>query len=64
MITNVNMNIYVIVYSASGEVLVCFMLSEPGNGSDAGAASTVATESGDHFILNGMIWIWFNLFTL
>lgn len=45
--------------SASGEKIGCFMLSEPGNGSDAGAASTTAamTDSGD-FILNGSkAWI-------
>uniref|UniRef100_A0A7S0E4R3 Short-chain specific acyl-CoA dehydrogenase, mitochondrial n=1 Tax=Hanusia phi TaxID=3032 RepID=A0A7S0E4R3_9CRYP len=38
---------------ASGKKLGCFALSEPGNGSDAGAASTVAVKDGDHFILNG-----------
>ncbi|KAJ1444086.1 acyl-CoA dehydrogenase/oxidase [Ochromonadaceae sp. CCMP2298] len=38
---------------ASGEKIGCFMLSEPGNGSDAGAASTVAVDAGDHFVLNG-----------
>lgn len=38
---------------ASGEKLGCFGLSEPGNGSDAGAASTTATDDGDHWILNG-----------
>ena len=31
----------------------CFGLSEPGNGSDAGAASTTATEDGDEWVLNG-----------
>lgn len=31
----------------------CFALSEPGNGSDAGAASTMAKEDGNFFILNG-----------
>lgn len=31
----------------------CFALSEPGNGSDAGAASTTAKDDGSHFILNG-----------
>ena len=29
------------------------MLSEPGNGSDAGAASTTAKDAGDHWVLNG-----------
>jgi butyryl-CoA dehydrogenase len=43
---------------ASGKKLGCFMLSEPGNGSDAGAASTTATDAGDHWILNGSkAWI-------
>lgn len=36
----------------------CFCLSEPGNGSDAGAASTTATKDGDDWILNGTkAWI-------
>jgi butyryl-CoA dehydrogenase len=43
---------------ASGEKLGCFMLSEPGNGSDASAASTTATDAGDHWVLNGSkAWI-------
>jgi butyryl-CoA dehydrogenase len=43
---------------ASGRHVGCFMLSEPGNGSDAGAASTTATDKGDHFLLNGAkAWI-------
>jgi len=43
---------------ASGEKLGCFGLSEPGNGSDAGAASTVAVDAGDHWVLNGTkAWI-------
>lgn len=43
---------------ATGERVGCFALSEPGNGSDAGAASTVATEKGDHYVLNGTkAWI-------
>jgi butyryl-CoA dehydrogenase len=34
------------------------MLSEPGNGSDAGAASTTAVDAGDHWVLNGAkAWI-------
>lgn len=34
------------------------MLTEPGNGSDAGAASTMATDAGDHYLLNGAkAWI-------
>lgn len=36
----------------------CFGLSEPGNGSDAGAASTTAVKDGDDWILNGTkAWI-------
>lgn len=31
----------------------CFALSEPGNGSDAAAASTTARLEGDHYVLNG-----------
>jgi butyryl-CoA dehydrogenase len=43
---------------ASGEKLGCFGLSEPGNGSDAGAASTTARKSNDGWILNGTkAWI-------
>jgi len=36
-----------------GDKIGCFSLSEPGNGSDAGAASTTARDAGDHWILNG-----------
>ena len=36
----------------------CFCLSEPGNGSDAGAATTTATKDGDDWIINGTkAWI-------
>uniref|UniRef100_A0A8C4QZP8 Short-chain specific acyl-CoA dehydrogenase, mitochondrial n=1 Tax=Eptatretus burgeri TaxID=7764 RepID=A0A8C4QZP8_EPTBU len=36
----------------------CFALSEPGNGSDAGAASTTAQLDGDSWVLNGTkAWI-------
>lgn len=43
---------------ASGREIGCFMLSEPGNGSDAGAASTMAVDAGDHWVLNGSkAWI-------
>jgi len=36
----------------------CFGLSEPGNGSDAGAASTTATQDGDEWVINGTkAWI-------
>lgn len=42
----------------SGQKIGCFMLSEPGNGSDAGAASTTAVDKGDHYLLNGSkAWI-------
>ncbi|KAK6483639.1 short-chain specific acyl-CoA dehydrogenase [Huso huso] len=42
----------------TGEKVGCFALSEPGNGSDAGAASTVARLEGDHWVLNGTkAWI-------
>lgn len=43
---------------ASGQKLGCFALSEPGNGSDAGAASTTAVRDGDDWVLNGTkAWI-------
>lgn len=43
---------------ASGEKLGCFGLSEPGNGSDAAAASTTATKDGDTYVINGTkAWI-------
>ena len=43
---------------ASGEKLGCFALTEPGNGSDAGAAKTTAVLDGDDYILNGQkAWI-------
>uniref|UniRef100_A0A673ABC7 Short-chain specific acyl-CoA dehydrogenase, mitochondrial n=1 Tax=Sphaeramia orbicularis TaxID=375764 RepID=A0A673ABC7_9TELE len=42
----------------TGEKVGCFALSEPGNGSDAGAASTVASQDGDEWVLNGTkAWI-------
>jgi len=42
----------------SGERLGAFCLTEPGNGSDAGAASTMAVDHGDHWVLNGTkAWI-------
>ncbi|KAL1501447.1 hypothetical protein ABEB36_006764 [Hypothenemus hampei] len=37
----------------NGQKVGCFALSEPGNGSDAGAASTTAKLEGNHFIING-----------
>ena len=33
----------------TGDLTGCFMLSEPGNGSDAGAASTNAIDKNDHW---------------
>jgi butyryl-CoA dehydrogenase len=43
---------------ASGRQLGCFALSEPGNGSDAGAARTTAERHGGHWVLNGTkAWI-------
>jgi len=43
---------------ASGEKLGCFGLSEPGNGSDAAAASTTAIREGNEWVLNGTkAWI-------
>lgn len=42
----------------SGERVGCFALSEPDNGSDAGAAKTTAMLDGDHWVLNGTkAWI-------
>lgn len=42
----------------TGEKVGCFALSEPGNGSDAGAASTTARQEGDEWLLNGTkAWI-------
>lgn len=37
----------------SGDRVGCFALSEPGNGSDAGAASTTASLEGNEWVLNG-----------
>jgi len=43
---------------AAGKQLGCFALSEPGNGSDAGAARTTAERKGDGWVLNGTkAWI-------
>lgn len=42
----------------TGERVGCFALSEPGNGSDAGAASTTAKNVGNSYVLNGTkAWI-------
>jgi len=42
-----------IVPFTSGEKIGCFALSEPGNGSDASAASTTAKADGSTYIING-----------
>ncbi len=43
---------------ASGQKLGCFALSEPGNGSDAAAAKTTATQTSNGYALNGTkAWI-------
>jgi len=42
----------------NGDRIGCFALSEPGNGSDAGAASTTARLDGNSWVLNGTkAWI-------
>lgn len=42
----------------TGERVGCFALSEPGNGSDAGAAATTAVLEGNHWKINGTkAWI-------
>ncbi len=37
----------------SNQHVICFGLTEPGAGSDAGAMMTTAVDCGDHYILNG-----------
>lgn len=37
----------------TGTKIGCFALSEPGNGSDAGAASTIAKLNGSNYLING-----------
>jgi len=50
---------YITPFAAPGDNKIgCFGLSESGNGSDAGAASTTATLDGDEWIVNGTkAWI-------
>jgi len=50
---------YTTAQTSTGLPLIgCFGLSEPGNGSDAGAASTTAKRDGDSYIINGTkAWI-------
>ena len=40
---------------ATGEIMTCYALTEPGSGSDALAAATTAilTDDGQHYVLNG-----------
>lgn len=38
---------------ATGELMFCFALTEPGAGSDAGGTKTTAVLEGDEYILNG-----------
>jgi len=43
---------------ATGKSLGSFCLSEPGSGSDSGAAKTIAELDGDHYVLNGSkLWV-------
>jgi acyl-CoA dehydrogenase family member 9 len=43
---------------ATGEMLACFCLTEPGAGSDAASIKTTAVKDGDDWILNGnKLWI-------
>jgi len=44
---------YYIPLLASGEKKICFALTEPGAGSDAGGMITRAVEDGDDYVLNG-----------
>ncbi len=37
----------------TGEKMLCFALTEPGAGSDAGSMTTTAVEDGDDYVLNG-----------
>lgn len=39
---------------ATGELIGCFCLSEPGAGSDAGSLTTFAEDKGDHYVINGV----------
>ncbi len=43
---------------ATGEIIGCFGLTEPGAGSDAGNQQTTAKQDGDYWVLNGQkTWI-------
>jgi butyryl-CoA dehydrogenase len=49
---------FVAPFAQGGNNIGCFGLSEPGNGSDAGAATTTAIDDGDSWIINGTkAWI-------
>lgn len=37
----------------NGEMIMCFALTEPGAGSDAGGMQTTAVKDGDYYVLNG-----------
>ncbi len=50
--TGIQKEKYIVPFT-KGDKIGCFALSEPGNGSDAGAASTTAIDKGDHWLLNG-----------
>ena len=39
---------------ATGEILGCFALTEPGAGSDASNMSTMGEDKGDHYLVNGV----------
>lgn len=55
--TNKQKNEFVTPF-CTGDIVGCFALSEPGNGSDAGAASTTAKDNGSSWLLNGTkCWI-------
>ncbi|VVC90488.1 unnamed protein product [Leptidea sinapis] len=52
------MSHHIVQHYILGDKVGCFALSEPGNGSDAGAASTIAKNEGDKWIINGTkCWI-------
>jgi glutaryl-CoA dehydrogenase len=43
---------------ASGKLIGCFGLTEPGSGSDPGSMKTTAKKDGNHYVLNGVkAWI-------
>jgi acyl-CoA dehydrogenase family member 9 len=43
---------------ATGEMIACFCLTEPGAGSDAASIKTTAVKEGDEWVLNGnKLWI-------